>query len=70
MRETPSLQIQLDSTTLFTLEQPQAGMASFDSSTGRLTIPELRINGTVAYRNVRFMLTDPAQLLFTLEGAE
>ena len=70
VRETPSLQIQLDSTTLFTLEQPQAGMASFDSSTGRLTIPELRINGTVAYRNVRFMLTDPAQLLFTLEGAE
>ena len=70
VRETPSLQIQLDSSTLFTLEQPQAGMASFDSSTGRLTIPELRINGTVAYRNVRFMLTDPAQLLFTLEGAE
>ncbi len=70
VRETPSLQIRLDAATLFTLEQAVAGMASFDSGTGRLTLPELRINGAVAYRNVRFLLTDPAQLLFTLEGAE
>jgi len=70
VRETPSLQIKLDAATLFTLEQAVAGMASFDSNTGRLTIPELRINGAVAYRNVRFLLTDPAQLLFTLEGAQ
>jgi len=70
VQETPELQIQLDSATLFTLEQPVAGMASFDSGTGRLTIPELHINGAVAYRNVRFLLTDPAQLLFTLEGAQ
>ena len=70
VRETPSLEIKLDSATLFTLEQPVAGMASFDSATGRLTIPELRINGAVAYRNVRFVLTDPQQLLFTLEGAD
>jgi len=70
VRETPSLQIKLDSTTLFTLEQAVAGMASFDSGSGRLTIPELHINGAVAYRHVRFVLTDQAQLLFTLEGAQ
>jgi len=70
VQETPSLQIRLDSSTLFTLQQTEANMGSFDSGTGRLTLPELRINGVVAYRNVRFLLTDPAQLLFTLEGAQ
>lgn len=70
VRETPSLQIRLDSSTLFTLAKSEANMGSFDSSSGRLTLPELHINGAVAYRNVRFVLTDPAQLLFTLEGAQ
>lgn len=70
VRETPSLQIQLDISTLFTLQQAEANMGSFDSSSGRLTLPELRINGAVAYRNVRFLLTDPQQLVFTLEGAQ
>jgi len=67
--ETPSIVIKLDRATLFSLDRSVANIGSFNSSTGRLTIPELRINGAVAYRNVRFMLTDAQQLLFTLEGA-
>jgi peptidyl-prolyl cis-trans isomerase A (cyclophilin A) len=70
VRETPAIEIQLDATSVFTLGQSVAGMGSFDSATGRLTLPELRINGAVAYRNVRFLLVDAQQLLFRLEGAQ
>jgi len=66
--DTPNIVIKLVS--LFYLDQAVTGMATFDGSTGRLTIPELRINGVVAYRNVRFLLTDRQQLLFTLQGTD
>lgn len=45
-------------------------IATFDGATGRLTLPELVIDGAVAYRNVIFVLTDLEQLLFTLESLE
>lgn len=70
VRETPAIEIQLDAASVFNLEQAVAGMGSFDSTTGRLTLPELRINGAVAYRNVRFVLVDAQQLLFRLESAQ
>lgn len=70
VRETPAIEIQLDAASVFNLEQVVAGMGSFDSATGRLTLPELRINGAVAYRNVRFVLVDAQQRVFRLEGAE
>lgn len=70
VRETPAIEIQLDAASVFTLEQSVANMGSFDSATGRLTLPELRINGAVAYRHVRFVLVDAQQLLFRLEGAD
>jgi len=44
--------------------------ASYDSVTGRLLIPELFIDGVVAYRNLIFSLTDASQLLFQLESFE
>ena len=44
--------------------------ASFDASTGKLTIPELAVDGNVAFRNIVLALTDAEQLLFTLESAE
>ncbi|MDP1931345.1 MAG: peptidylprolyl isomerase [Gammaproteobacteria bacterium] len=68
--ETPNIVVKLDGASLFYLDQTVPGMATFDSSTGRLTIPELRIDGEVAYRNVRFLLTDAQHLVFTLEGAD
>lgn len=66
--ETPNIVIKLVS--LFPLDQAVASMSTFNSSAGELVIPELRINGQVAYRNVRFLLTDVQQLLFTLQGAD
>lgn len=68
--EVPDIKVKIDSAKLFPLENQVAGMPVFNNATGRLTIPELRVNGVVAYRNVRFMLTDAAQLVFTLEGTD
>lgn len=68
--EVPDIRIKIDPAKLFPLENRMAGMPVFNNATGRLTIPELRVNGLVAYRNVRFMLTDAAQLVFTLEGTD
>lgn len=66
--DTPNIVIKL--VALFPLDQAVTSMSTFNSSTGQLVIPELRINGQVAYRNVRFLLTDVQQLLFTLQGAD
>jgi len=68
--EVPDIKVKIDPAKMFPLENPLTGMPVFDNPTGRLTIPELRVNGVVAYRNVRFMLTDAAQLVFTLEGTD
>ncbi|MCY4263397.1 MAG: hypothetical protein OXE78_00875, partial [Gammaproteobacteria bacterium] len=53
-------------------QSPEAGpgFATLDAVTGRLVIPELIVDGNVAYRNVVFMLTDLGQLLFTLLSYE
>lgn len=68
--EVPDIKVKIDPAKLFPLDNRVAGMPVFNNATGRLTIPELRVNGAVAYRNVRFMLTDAAQLVFTLEGTD
>lgn len=68
--ETPALTVKLDPAKMFPLPARVDNMAMFDSNTGRLTIPEVRINGEIVWRNVRFMLTDAAQLVFTLEGVD
>jgi peptidyl-prolyl cis-trans isomerase A (cyclophilin A) len=68
--QVPDIKVKIDPAKLFPLDNRVAGMPIFNNATGRLTIPELRVNGAVAYRNVRFMLTDAAQLVFTLEGTD
>jgi hypothetical protein len=45
-------------------------MPVFDPATGQLIIPELFVDGEVAFRNVRFMLTDAENFVFMLEWAE
>ena len=47
-----------------------ASFASFSSADSSLVIPRIYINEAVAARNVRFVLTDPDQLLFTLVSVE
>lgn len=48
------------------LSAPVANMATFNSSSGRITIPEFIVNGAVAYRNVVLELSDAAALRFRL----
>ena len=43
-------------------------MATFDAATGNLTIPELVVDGQVAYTNLVFQLTDSENLFFTLQS--
>jgi hypothetical protein len=45
-------------------------MASFDTTSGTMIIPELEIEGSIAYRNLVFQLADPATYSFTLESFE
>jgi peptidyl-prolyl cis-trans isomerase A (cyclophilin A) len=45
-------------------------MATFDEVTGQLILPELVIDGAVAFRNLVFTLIDADQLLFTLVSFE
>lgn len=70
LSETPALTVKLDPTRMFPLPARVDNMATFIPDTGRLTIPEVRVNGAVTWRNVRFMLTDATQLVFTLEGVD
>ena len=56
--------------TVMTLPTIESGYSTFDAGTGQLTIPELEIDGNVAYRNLVLTLTDADQLLFTLQSFE
>lgn len=56
--------------TAVALDSVRPDFATFNENTGQLLIPELEVEGTVAYRNLIFNLTDTAQLLFTLQSFE
>jgi len=64
----PILQVQPE--TVMVLSESSQDVAKFDALTGELTIPTLRINGEVAYRNLLFSLTDAENLFFTLLSAD
>ena len=64
----PDVRVQADLDSLQPLTTAAAGFAFFVPDSGRLVIPELGINGTVVYRNLEFSLTDPEQLIFTLQS--
>ncbi|PCJ23310.1 MAG: peptidylprolyl isomerase [SAR86 cluster bacterium] len=64
----PEVIIQLDLNSIVPLTETVENIASFDGATGRLVLPELVVDGVVAYRNVIFLLSDEEQFLFTLES--
>ena len=66
----PAVVIQLNLASVVALTQSVDKIATFDLNTGRLLLPELVVNGAVAFRNVRFRLSDANLLLFTLESFE
>ncbi len=55
---------------LVELETATDGMASYDPDTGELVLPELAIGDDVPYVDVVLLLTDPENLVFTLQSVE
>ncbi|MBU2097288.1 MAG: peptidylprolyl isomerase [Gammaproteobacteria bacterium] len=68
--ENPNIVIKLDPASLFPLEAAVDNMATFNNNSGVLTIPEIQVNGQVAWRNVRFQLTNATGFEFTLTGLD
>ncbi|GJM13524.1 MAG: hypothetical protein DHS20C12_19270 [Pseudohongiella sp.] len=66
----PSVVVQLDLSSVEVLTETVDKIATFDAQTGTLLVPELAVSGVVALRNLVFVLTDSAELLFTLESFE
>jgi len=56
--------------TAITLPAPVPNMASYNRISGKLTIPSIAVDGDVLYRNIEFMLDDPATNRFVLQAAE
>lgn len=63
----PQVKVRAELGSLEPLSGVETGFSFFVPDSGRLVIPELGINGTVVYRNLEFTLTDPEQLIFTLQ---
>jgi peptidyl-prolyl cis-trans isomerase A (cyclophilin A) len=66
----PAVVIQAQQDTIVSLPETVANMATFDGASGQLVIPELLIDGAVAFRNIIFQLSDAENLLFTLLSFE
>lgn len=62
--------IRADAANAVQLTQLPVKNGEFDPGTGILSLPELVIDGNVAYTNVRFQLIDGVQLLFQLVGSD
>ncbi|MEQ8315049.1 MAG: VCBS repeat-containing protein [Gammaproteobacteria bacterium] len=66
----PEVVLQLDGASVVERFDSPEKTGVFDSATGRLTLPELEIDGAVAYRNLVLVLSDENTLQFTLESLE
>lgn len=64
----PEVVIQALPESVISLSETVDNMATFDTETGELYIPELSVGGDVAFRDVRFLLTDLDNFLFTLQS--
>lgn len=64
----PDVVVQAQPETVVALTETVEGIATFDATSGELTIPELVIAGEVAYTNLVFTLTNQDSLLFTLQS--
>lgn len=64
----PDVIVQAQPETVVALSETVDGISTFDAATGQLTIPELVIDGQVAYTNLVLALTDADNLFFTLQS--
>lgn len=68
LAETPQVVVQVQPESVQTLSEAPPGVATFSAASGQLLIPELYLNGMLVYRDLLFTLSDPEQLLFTLQS--
>jgi peptidyl-prolyl cis-trans isomerase A (cyclophilin A) len=66
----PDVVIKLDLSSVAVISETVDKIATFDTATGRLVLPELVVSGAAAFSNLVFVLGDAEQLLFTLESFE
>ena len=66
----PSVIVQVMPDTIVPLTEVETGFSVFNANTGQLLIPELSVNGAIAYKNLLFNLTDPESLQFTLVSVD
>ncbi|MEE3086462.1 MAG: peptidylprolyl isomerase [Pseudomonadota bacterium] len=52
------------------LHQPVPNMASYDATSGRLTLPSIGIDGEIRFRNIVFELSDATSATFLLRSIE
>ena len=70
VQSSPSVIIQAMPDTLTELSETVPSIASYDVSSNTLTIPELFVDGELAYTNLVFSLTDEDQSHFTLQSVD
>lgn len=66
----PSVIVQVKPDSIMPLTEVETGFSVFNANSGQLLIPELSVDGAIAYRNLLFNLTNPELLQFTLVSAE
>lgn len=66
----PEAVIQLDLGSVAAITETVTSIATFDAAAGRLVLPELVVDGVVAYRNVVFQLTNAELFQFTAVSFE
>jgi peptidyl-prolyl cis-trans isomerase A (cyclophilin A) len=66
----PEVVITLDLSSVQLLSDTVDKIATFDATSGELFLPELAVSGVPAFKNLRFSLSDPQLLVFTLESFE
>ena len=66
----PEVVVQVKPDTIQPLTEVETGFSVFNATTGQLLIPELSVNGAIAYKNLLFNLTNPDSLQFTLVSVE
>ncbi len=66
----PDIVVQVDAASVVDLTETRENIASFDTATGRLLVPELVVDGQVLLRNLVFVMSNTALLQLTLESYE
>lgn len=66
----PDIVVQVDAASVVELAETRENIARFDTTSGRLVVPELVVDGQVMLRNLVFVISNAELLQLTLESYE